>query len=140
GPRRRADRRGGEEAERDRGGEGRVGIIAAAGVERRGDPTSREAAAMTCYPPYRGPMAMPPGDRRPSGAALGFGIAALVLGTLGLLTICVPVVPLLIAGMGMVLALVGMAFSARRGGAAMPIIGAIVCAVPIVLVVGTYVG
>ena len=95
---------------------------------------------MTCYPPYQGPMAMPPGDRRPSGVALGFGIAALVLGALGLLTICVPIVPLLIAGLGMVLALVGMAFSARRGGAAMPIIGAIVCAVPIVLVVGTYAG
>jgi hypothetical protein len=39
-----------------------------------------------------------------------------------------------------VLALVGMALSARRGGVVMPIVGAIVCAVPIVLVVGTYAG
>jgi hypothetical protein len=71
---------------------------------------------------------------------LGFGIAALVFGMLGVLTICIPVVPVVIAGLGMVLALVGMACSARRGGILMPIIGAIVCAVPIVLVVGTYAG
>jgi hypothetical protein len=95
---------------------------------------------MTLYPPNQHPAMIPPGNRRPSGAALGLGIASLVLGVLAVVTICIPVVPLAIAGLGMVLALVGMVFSARRGGVAMPIIGAVVCAVPIVLVVGTYAG
>lgn len=95
---------------------------------------------MTYYPPYQQPAMIPPANRRPSGVALGLGIASLVLGVLGVLTICIPIVPVLIAGLGMLLALIGMAFSARRGGVVMPIIGAIVCAVPIVLVVGTYAG
>jgi len=95
---------------------------------------------MTCYPPYQQHPGMSPNNRGPSGAALGLGIASLVFGMLGVLTICIPVVPVLIAGLGMVLALVGMAFSARRGGVVMPIIGAIACAVPIVLVVGPYAG
>ena len=71
----------------------------------------------------------------------GFGIAALVLGILACLFCWIPVLGLLsvpLAGLGLLFGVIGILVSAgnRRSGIGLPIAGAVVCAVAIVIALG----